>query len=228
MDDTSGRVGRLTAMSKGRLRLRPNANIDTLGGILLRFLYTPTGIRRGASDPGGARRTDQRMRPWQPPEEPVSTHRPCRAPLRWRTRRPRSRSAWAATTTLSARPSRPVRPPRRVDGHPLSPGAGRLAGGPRRVRLLRRPGRGRSCRCWLAGIQQPVRHARAIIERDFSGLGATALQVVVVDHHAPIASDPQAQAIVSKATHLLKSDHRVSTVVPPQAGISLSRDGRTA
>ena len=48
--------------------------------------------------------------------------------------------------------------------------------------------------------------------------GATALQVVVVDHHAPIASDPQAQAIVSKATRLLKSDHRVSTVVPPQAG----------
>ncbi len=79
---------------------------------------------------------------------------------------------------------------------------------------------------WQASNSQSVQ-ARAIIERDFSGLGATALQVVVVDHHAPIASDPRAQAIVSKATHLLKSDHRVSTVVPPQAGISLSRDGRT-
>ena len=79
---------------------------------------------------------------------------------------------------------------------------------------------------WLASNSQSVQ-ARAIIERDFSGLGATALQVVVVDHRAPIASDPQAQAILSKATHLLESDHRVSTVVHPQAGVSLSRDGRT-
>jgi RND superfamily putative drug exporter len=80
---------------------------------------------------------------------------------------------------------------------------------------------------WQASNSQSVQ-ARAIIERDFSGLGATALQVVVVDHRAPIASDPQAQAILSKATHLLKSDHRISTVVQPQAGVSLSRDGRTA
>ena len=80
---------------------------------------------------------------------------------------------------------------------------------------------------WQASNSQSVQ-ARAIIERDFSGLGATALQVVVVDHRSPIASDPQAQAILSKATHLLKSDHRVSTVVQPQAGVSLSRDGRTA
>ena len=42
---------------------------------------------------------------------------------------------------------------------------------------------------WQASNSQSVQ-ARAIIERDFSGLGATALQVVVVDHHAPIASDP--------------------------------------
>ncbi len=79
---------------------------------------------------------------------------------------------------------------------------------------------------WQASNSQSVQ-ARAIIERNFSGLGATALQVVVVDHRAPIASDPQAQTIVSKATHLLQSDHRLSTVVPPQTGVSLSRDGRT-
>jgi RND superfamily putative drug exporter len=80
---------------------------------------------------------------------------------------------------------------------------------------------------WQASNSQSVQ-ARAIIERDFSGLGATALQVVVVDHRSSIASDPQAQATLSKATQLLQSDHRVSTVVQPQAGISLSRDGRTA
>jgi RND superfamily putative drug exporter len=80
---------------------------------------------------------------------------------------------------------------------------------------------------WQASSSQSVQ-ARAIIEKDFHGLGATALQVVVVDHHGPIASDPQAQAIVAKATTMLRNDPRVSSVVSPQAGVSLSRDGRTA
>jgi RND superfamily putative drug exporter len=80
---------------------------------------------------------------------------------------------------------------------------------------------------WQASNSQSVA-ARAIIEKNFSGLGATDLQVVIVDHHGPIASDPQAQAIVVKATNVLRSDRRVSTVVPPQAGVSVSRDGRTA
>ena len=80
---------------------------------------------------------------------------------------------------------------------------------------------------WQASNSQSVA-ARAIIEKDFSGLGATALQVVIVDHHGAIASDPHAQAVVAKATNVLRSDPRVSTVVPPQAGVSVSRDGRTA
>ena len=80
---------------------------------------------------------------------------------------------------------------------------------------------------WQASNSQSVA-ARAIIERNFAGLGATGLQVVVVDHHGPIASDPQAQAVVARATNVLRSDPRVSTVVPPRAGVSLSRDGRTA
>ncbi len=80
---------------------------------------------------------------------------------------------------------------------------------------------------WQASNSQSVA-ARAIIEKYFSGLGATALQVVIVDHHGTIASDPQAQAVVVKATNVLRSDPRISTVVPPQAGVSVSRDGRTA
>jgi RND superfamily putative drug exporter len=80
---------------------------------------------------------------------------------------------------------------------------------------------------WQASNSQSVA-ARAIIEKDFSGLGATALQVVIVDHHGPIVSDPQARAIEVKATEVLRSDPRVSTVVAPQAGVSVSRDGRTA
>ena len=80
---------------------------------------------------------------------------------------------------------------------------------------------------WQASNSQSVA-ARAIIEKDFSGLGATALQVVIVDHHGPIASDPKAQAAVVKATKVLRRDPRVSTVVPPQAGVAVSQDGRTA
>ena len=80
---------------------------------------------------------------------------------------------------------------------------------------------------WQASNSQSVA-ARAVIEKNFSGLGATGLQVVIVDHNGPIASDPQAQAVVAKATTVLRSDPRVSTVVPPQAGVSVSRDGRTA
>ncbi len=80
---------------------------------------------------------------------------------------------------------------------------------------------------WQASNSQSVA-ARAIVEKDFSGLGATGLQVVVVDHHGPIASDPQAQAIMAKATTLLRNDPRVSAVVPPEPGVSLSGDGRTA
>ena len=80
---------------------------------------------------------------------------------------------------------------------------------------------------WQASNSQSVA-ARAIIEKDFSGLGATALQVVIVDHHGAIASDPHAHAVVVKATNVLRSDPRVSTVVPPQPGVSVSRDGRTA
>jgi RND superfamily putative drug exporter len=70
--------------------------------------------------------------------------------------------------------------------------------------------------------------ARDVIAKDFSGLGSTALQVVVVDKNGPIASDPAARAVIGRATALLKSDKRVSTVVAPQAGMSLSKDGRTA
>ena len=79
---------------------------------------------------------------------------------------------------------------------------------------------------WQDSTSQSVR-ARAIIQRDFAGLGATALQVVLVDHRGPIATDPAAQSVLSKVVRLLRADPRVSTVVAPQPGLSLSRDGRT-
>lgn len=80
---------------------------------------------------------------------------------------------------------------------------------------------------WQASDSQSVA-ARAVIQKDFAGVGATALQVVIVDHHGPIASDPGAREVVARATQVLRSDRRVSTVVPPRPGVTISRDGRTA
>ena len=79
---------------------------------------------------------------------------------------------------------------------------------------------------WQDSTSQSVA-ARNVIQRDFAGLGASALQVVVADHRVPIASDPAARAVVERVTALLRADHRVSVVVPPQPGTSLSADGRT-
>ena len=79
---------------------------------------------------------------------------------------------------------------------------------------------------WQDSTSQSVK-ARAIIQRDFAGLGATALQVVIVDHHGPIATDAAAQSVLTKVSKLLHGDPRVSTVVAPQPGVSLSADGRT-
>jgi RND superfamily putative drug exporter len=80
---------------------------------------------------------------------------------------------------------------------------------------------------WQASNSQSVA-ARAVIKKDFSGLGATGLQVVVVDQRVPIASDPVAQAAVAKAAGVLRSDPRVKAVVLPQPNVSISRDGKTA
>ena len=80
---------------------------------------------------------------------------------------------------------------------------------------------------WQDSTSQSVA-ARNLIGRDFSGLGATALQVVVVDARRPIAADPAAQRTLQRAADLLRSDRRVSTVVMPSAGTTLSPDGRTA
>jgi RND superfamily putative drug exporter len=79
---------------------------------------------------------------------------------------------------------------------------------------------------WQDSTSQSVA-ARNLIQHDFAGLGASALQVVVVDHRAPINSDSAAQAVLSRVTALLRADPRVSAVVAPQTGVSLSADGRT-
>jgi RND superfamily putative drug exporter len=80
---------------------------------------------------------------------------------------------------------------------------------------------------WQDSTSQSV-EARNLIARDFQGLGATSLQVVVHDSARPIATDPAAATTVRRVEALLRADPRVSTVVPPSPGSGLSRDGRTA
>ncbi|MHB1711167.1 MAG: MMPL family transporter [Acidimicrobiales bacterium] len=70
--------------------------------------------------------------------------------------------------------------------------------------------------------------ARNVIQKDFSGLGSTAVEVVVQDRRGAIARDPAAQRTIAKVATLLRSDRRISTVVMPRPGVSLSANGRTA
>jgi RND superfamily putative drug exporter len=80
---------------------------------------------------------------------------------------------------------------------------------------------------WQDSTSQSVK-ARDVVQRDFAGLGSTALQVVVVDHNGPIAADPAAQQVVTGVASTLRANSDISKVTLPQPGASLSRDGRTA
>jgi RND superfamily putative drug exporter len=79
---------------------------------------------------------------------------------------------------------------------------------------------------WQDSTSQSV-EARTIIQQQFHGLGSTALQVVVVDRRRALAADPAGRAVLEEVTRQLRHDPRVSTVVPPRPGISLSANGRT-
>ena len=80
---------------------------------------------------------------------------------------------------------------------------------------------------WQDSSSQSVQ-ARNIIQKDFSGLGSSALQVVVVDSKGPIASDPVALRAIADAASLLRSNPYVSRVVLPKPGATISTDGKTA
>lgn len=66
---------------------------------------------------------------------------------------------------------------------------------------------------------------RELIDREFDGMSSSALQVVV---HAPdgAMTDPAVQERVAAAVAILEADERVSSVVPPVPGATVSPDGR--
>ncbi len=68
---------------------------------------------------------------------------------------------------------------------------------------------------------------RETVDREFGGLSSSSLMVVV--HSAEkSATDPAFKAVVADAQRALEGDPRVTEVVPPQPGQSISRDGHTA
>jgi RND superfamily putative drug exporter len=79
---------------------------------------------------------------------------------------------------------------------------------------------------WEASGSQSVQ-ARQLINKDFHGLSSYGLMTVLYSP-AKTLSDPTFQAVVARVERTLRADSAVSVVVPPTAGVSVSRDGHTA
>lgn len=79
---------------------------------------------------------------------------------------------------------------------------------------------------WEATGSESV-DARAVIDEEFNGLSSSAL-MVVVHSDTKTVDDPAFKAAIADATTTLQADDRVTDVVPPQPGMSISQDGRTA
>jgi RND superfamily putative drug exporter len=79
---------------------------------------------------------------------------------------------------------------------------------------------------WQANGSQSVQ-ARALIQQNFAGLSSSA-PVVVVHSATQTTASPAFRSTVARAEALLRSDARISTVVAPRPGVSISRDGHTA
>ncbi|BFV60604.1 MMPL family transporter [Kitasatospora sp. CMC57] len=78
---------------------------------------------------------------------------------------------------------------------------------------------------WQANGSESVK-VRQVAEQHFAGNASTALQIVVTADR-PIG-DPAVQQVITRASGIAAADPRISTVVPPQPGATISQDGRTA
>jgi len=79
---------------------------------------------------------------------------------------------------------------------------------------------------WEATGSESV-DARALVQEEFGGLSSAALQVVVQAEEGGTVTAGKAKAVVDRAVAILSEDERVSQVVPPTPGMSVSQDGRT-
>ncbi|KDN87112.1 MMPL family transporter [Kitasatospora cheerisanensis] len=78
---------------------------------------------------------------------------------------------------------------------------------------------------WQANGSDSVK-VRTLAEEHFAGNASSAIQIVV-SADRPVG-DPAVQQVVDRAAALAAADSRISTVVPPQPGATISQDGRTA
>ncbi|HET8651418.1 MAG TPA: MMPL family transporter [Gaiellaceae bacterium] len=79
---------------------------------------------------------------------------------------------------------------------------------------------------WQANGSESV-EARTAVERAFGGLSSSAPAVVL---HSPTltADSPSFRATIARVERILRADERISTVVPPRPGSTVSPDGHTA
>jgi putative drug exporter of the RND superfamily len=79
---------------------------------------------------------------------------------------------------------------------------------------------------WQANRSESVA-ARTLIQQNFAGLSSSAPMVVL--HSSSLSvGDPAFQTVLTQVEGVLRSDLRVSSVVPPQPGASIAPDGHTA
>jgi putative drug exporter of the RND superfamily len=79
---------------------------------------------------------------------------------------------------------------------------------------------------WQADGSESVA-ARELAREHFGGNASSAIQVVVHSAKGPVTTGAGADAVAA-ATAILEKDSRIATIVQPQAGATLSADGRTA
>ncbi|GLW55647.1 MMPL family transporter [Kitasatospora phosalacinea] len=78
---------------------------------------------------------------------------------------------------------------------------------------------------WQADGSDSVK-VRTLAEEHFAGNASSALQIVVAADR-PV-TEPAVQQVIDRATALAAADTRISTVIAPQPGATISQDGRTA
>lgn len=79
---------------------------------------------------------------------------------------------------------------------------------------------------WQADGSESVQ-VRELAREHFGGTGSDALQVVVHSETHTV-DDPEMAAAIAGVTGVLEGDSRISRVVPPQPGMTISPDGHTA
>lgn len=79
---------------------------------------------------------------------------------------------------------------------------------------------------WEASGSESVQ-VRDIVDREFGGMSSSAIQVVLHSDSATV-DDPAFTAAIARTTAILRAQDDVTQVVPPTAGVSVSKDGHTA